>query len=133
VTKRAARIVACGLAAIAAFAIVGCGTTATTRLQRQFELSSTDTPEEIESGIRSKLPLGTPAAEILAYLESRGVGRDGLSEVDGPGPKHPSIGVGIKFDTRTWDVVKEQWWIEFHLDGDRKLERIEVSEGFTGL
>ena len=130
---RVARVVVCGLAAVAVWAIAGCGTTATTRLQRQFELSNTDSPGEIEAGIRSKLPLGTTEKEILAYLKSRGIGSDGLSEVDGPDATHPFVGVHIKFDVRTWDVVKEHWSIVFHLDADRKLERIDVEEMFTGL
>lgn len=134
--KRAATLALVAIAAIAAIAasaLVGCGSTATTRLRRQFELSNTDTPEEIEAGIRSKIPLGSTAEEIVAYLSSRGVGTDGLSEVDAPDDEHPFIGVHIKFDTRTWGFVKEHWSVVFHLDADRKLERIEVQEMFTGL
>jgi hypothetical protein len=111
--------------------IAGCST-ATSRLQRQFQLSDVDTPEAIEAGLAAKVPIGTSEQGVLDFLAASGIGTDGLSSVDRAG-KDGEIWCRIEYDPSTFGLVKESYGIAFRLDGDRRLASIHVSKVLTGL
>lgn len=105
---------------------------AATRLARHFDLRDVSTEREIEAGLLEKVPVGTVEPQIESFLESSGVGKDGLSRWD-PADKERRIHCTIKFDPATFGFVKESYGVTFQLDERRTLESIRVEKWLTGL
>lgn len=127
--------VAGGLVALIVLAIVGCTLLhpdATTRLGRHFDLDDVSTEQAIEAGLASKVPAGTSEADVGAFLDKSGIGKDGLSSWY-PTDKDGVIVCRIEFDTTTLEFVKESYGVLFRLDERRTLESIEVKRWLTGL
>ena len=102
------------------------------RLARHFALDDVSTPTRIEAALLKRVPLGAPEAAIYEFLEKSAVGKDRLSSYHPP-EQDPVIVCRIEFDPETFGFVKEHYGILFHLDGQKRLQSIEVRRWLTGL
>ena len=122
VTAAAACAVLAGLAGCAA-------PDASARLAQAFALEDVSTTESVEEGLLAKLPVGTPQADLDAFIERSGVGRDGWSERRGPGgPGVDDDAILCRFEVvqESIQTVKESWGIWFRLDERGTLRTIEA-------
>jgi len=124
-----------GLVALIAAAFAGCvllHPDASTRLARHFGLDDVSTEQAIQAGLVAKLPVGTSEAEVGAFLQRCGIGRDRLSSWY-PANEDGAIVCRIEYDVAEPALVKESYGIFFRLDERRTLAEIDVKRWLTGL
>ena len=86
----------------------------------------------IRSAALSGVPLGSSTKQVYAYLERRGIGKDGLSSYY-PVDEKGEIVCRVEYDPKSLDVVKKSFGIIFVVDTEGKLRDILVKEWLTGL
>jgi hypothetical protein len=124
-----------GIVALVAAAFAGCvllHPDASTRLARHFGLDDVSTEQAIQAGLVAKLPVGTSEAEVGAFLQRCGIGRDRLSSWY-PANEDGAIVCRIEYDVSEPALVKQSYGIFFRLDEHRTLAEIDVKRWLTGL
>ena len=107
------------------------------RTRRYFEMPASQhvNAVTIRSAILSGTPLGSSPEQVYAYLERRGIGKDGLSAyypLNYLGAKDKIVCL-IGYNPKTLGVVKNKFSVFFLMDRDQKLQDIQVQEWHTGL
>jgi len=119
-----------------AISLIGCGqrpqSEAELRLRHYFDLPKTASLQSKPSPLLTKLPIGTPEAEIYDFLDKSGVGKDGLSSYYRAG-KRGEITCRVEYDAKSPELVKESFGVFLLLDDDRKLLSARVERWLTGL
>ena len=101
------------LAAIAVMAVTGCGP----------DIS------KLEREIRQRLPPGTPAREVVAFLDERHIEHSAF-----PLPKEPGVLRAIVRDRSAFHLlVKTSYQLVFSFDGSDRLQKCETNKQYTGL
>ena len=104
------------------------------RTRRYFEMPASQhvNAVTIRSAILSGTPLGSPPEQVYAYLERRGIGKDGLSAYY-PLNEKGEIVCRVEYNPKTFSLVTKSFGIFFLLDQDQKLQDIQIQEWLTGL
>ena len=104
------------------------------RTRRYFEIPASQqvSAAAIRSAILNGTPLESSPKQVYAYLERRGIGKDGLSSYF-PLNEKGEIVCRVEYHPKTLDVVKNSFGVFFIIDHDKKLKDIQVQEWRTGL
>jgi hypothetical protein len=101
------------LGAIAVMAVTGCGPDIS-KLEREFG---------------ERLPQGTPALHVVAFLDERHVEHSVFSL-----PKEPGVLRSIVRDTSPFNLlVKTSYQVVFSFDANDRLQKHETNKQYTGL
>ena len=115
--------------------LAGCSTQGELeqRTRRYFEVPASQqvTAATIRSAALSGVPLGSSTKQVYAYLERRGIGKDGLSSYYPVNDKGEIVS-RVEFNPKMTDVVKKSFGIIFVMGTNGKLRDIQVKEWLTG-
>lgn len=119
---------------IVLLALVACGGSPAQRRIRQYFDPSADTPDNtlaLRAAIMKRLPAGTPADSVAAFLAAHGVGHDGLSEYYPASPGGTGI-VRVEYDSRERNIVYTSYGVRFAFDSTARLSDVRVARWLTG-
>jgi hypothetical protein len=97
------------------------------------------TEDQIRAAVLDKLPVGTHATNIYAYLNNAGFAPGTKSEYFKPGEEpvnHSNtnaIWCSIGYANRPWRFVYVSYGLCFELDATGTLSNVIVSRGLTGM
>jgi hypothetical protein len=102
------------------------------KLSKYFQIKGTD-PKSIHDAILAKLPVGTPAKELLDYLSKVGMSTDKQNDKFNLKPELGTFYIRVMDDERAFSfLVSASYDIQFHLDKNKKLESVDVTRGLIG-
>jgi hypothetical protein len=115
-------------------AFVACGgSTAQRRIRRYLDLSA-DTPDDtlaLRAAIMKRLPAGTSADTVTAFLAAHGVGHDGLSKYY-PASRGETGLLRVEYDSHERNLVATSYGVRFVFDSTARLRDVRVARWLTG-
>ena len=104
------------------------------RTRRYFEIPASQqvSAATVRAAILNRVPLGSSVSQVQAYLERRGIGKDGLSSFY-PLNAQREIVCRVAYNPKTVDMVKNSFGIFFIMGRDKTLKDLRIQEWRTGL
>ena len=128
------------ISAVVCLVLTGCTPSAENQIKRQFgiRVQGEATEEQIRTAVLERLPLGTRADRIYAYLDRVGFASGTKSQYYKPGEEpvnHANtnaIWCIIDYANRPWRLVYVSYGVDFELDASGALTNVTVGRGLTG-
>ena len=119
----------------------GCTPSAETRIKKHFGIEVRGEPSEtqIRTAVLAKLPVGTPADQIYAYLDKAGFAEGSKSVYYKPREEpvnHANtneIWCSIDYANRPWRLIYVSYGVNFQLDASGCLTNVVIGRGLTGM